>query len=172
MRKSVPAPLLWWRLGDVEIILGWCRLPAQEPVEQRPDEQEKYVETRRVVARAIDTQTVIVKFPSLDQSGDRRWLSLEQPLVWEVRVLQQAHFEWADETVWLGLGSQDTERIQEDFLVGNVVDGFFWFWNFGMLKKWVMKIVGVVEIQDERDGDLRLVDPYAEKNADRETTPR
>jgi hypothetical protein len=40
-------------------------------------------------------------------------------------VLQQAHFEWADETVWLGLGSQDTERIQEDFLVGNVVDGFF-----------------------------------------------
>jgi hypothetical protein len=40
-------------------------------------------------------------------------------------VLRQPHREQADESVWLGLGSQDTARIQEDFLVPNVVDDFY-----------------------------------------------
>jgi hypothetical protein len=65
---------------------------------------------------------VIVKFQSHGQIGDCRWLSKEQPLLGEVRVHRQAHLERVDETAWLELTSQDSERIQEDFLVSNVVD--------------------------------------------------
>jgi hypothetical protein len=41
-----------------------------------------------------------------------------------------------------------------------------------MLKKWVMKIVGVVETQVEKHDYLQPVGPCVEKDVGRETTPR